>query len=225
MAQRPIYITNTENNKFVTTKIIEFKWFPGMAKSQKQKSISSLHENAKIRRILEISSKSQTELGIELSAFNLIIQLPNGKKCSIEQAFQGSKVFVKGGPFVDLYESTSIKAKRDIRLKKSGDITRFEYFNNIFPLEPKTFFYDWLYIKALNENKQYHKKLLTYTAFSDIEFNPKKSINCQAFSAALFVSLYKENKITEALKSKEKFKQLAYEFDNRNKPEQLNLFT
>lgn len=224
MAQRPIYIANTENNEFVTTKLIEFKWFPGMAESQKQKSISSLHENSKLKQILEISSKSKTELGIKLSAFNLMIKLPNGKNCSVEQAFQGSKVFVNGGPFVDLYESSSVKAKKDIRIKNSGDIIRFEFFNNIFPLEPKTFFYDWLYIKALNEKRQYHEKLLTYTAFSDIEFNPKKSINCQAFSAALFVSLYKANKIAEALKSKENFKKIAYEFDNRNKPVQLNLF-
>jgi len=225
MAQRPIYIANTEKDKFVTTKLIEFKWFPGMAKVQKQKSICSLHENAKIKKILEISSKSETELGIKLSAFNLMVKLPNGQNCSVEQAFQGSKVFVNGGPFVDLYDSSSIKAKKDIRIKNSGDITRFDFFNNIFPLEPKTFFYDWLYIKALDENRQYHDELLTYKAFSDIEFNPKKSINCQAFSAALFVSLFKENKIEEALKSKEHFKKIAYESDNRNKPKQLNLFT
>ena len=33
-------------------------------------------------------------------------------------------------------------------------------------------------------------ELLTYRAFTDIEFNPDKSFNCQARSCALLVSLH-----------------------------------
>jgi hypothetical protein len=42
MAERPIYIPTIEGVTFVTTRHIEFQWFPGMAVSQKQKSIDSL---------------------------------------------------------------------------------------------------------------------------------------------------------------------------------------
>ena len=53
-------------------------------------------------------------------------------------------------------------------------------------------FYDWLYIRALAQNSELALSLMEYNAFTDIAFNPKKSINCQANSAALFVSLKKQ---------------------------------
>ena len=46
MAQRPIYIPQTKGDYLVQTDMLDFKWFPGMAISQKQKSIRSLHEAA-----------------------------------------------------------------------------------------------------------------------------------------------------------------------------------
>ena len=39
------------------------------------------------------------------------------------------------------------------------------------------------------------EELIDYDAFTDIEFNPQKSINCQAKSAALFVGLVKQGSI------------------------------
>ena len=63
--------------KFVNVKNIEFKWYPGFAVVQKQKSIASLHESIKnitgIENILEISSKSSYSCGIAASAFNLFV--------------------------------------------------------------------------------------------------------------------------------------------------------
>ncbi len=56
------------------------------------------------------------------------------------------------------------------------------------PLMPRTIFYNWLYINALLENPQYTQELMQFNGFTDIEFNPEKSINCQAEAAALFVS-------------------------------------
>ena len=41
MAQRPIYIPQTKGDYLVQTDMLDFKWFPGMAISQKQKSILS----------------------------------------------------------------------------------------------------------------------------------------------------------------------------------------
>jgi hypothetical protein len=112
-----------------------------------------------------------------------MIRTKNKKEFSVETAFQSSKVFENGGPYIDLLEGTSKAAKKDIRLKTSGKLTQFKFFNRNWELEPKTLFYDWLYINALSLNEGLKNEIINYTAFSDIEFNPEKSINCQAKSA------------------------------------------
>jgi hypothetical protein len=222
MANRPIFIPKTNGTSpGVIIKNIEFKWFPGMSKSQKQKSIVSLHESANqlnINPILEISSKSEVELGINLSAFNLMITTKKQKRTfSIESAFQSSKVFEKGGPYTDLLNGTSLQAKKDIRIKESGNLVSFSFFNAEFPIKPRTFFYDWLYINALKQNKKYSDKIISYQGFTDIEFNPKKSLNCQAYSAALYVSMVKMGIVEEALYSPIKFQEeLSCEYNERD---------
>ena len=45
MANRPFFIPNNNKDELVKTELVEFKWFSGFAKVQKQKSISSFHEN------------------------------------------------------------------------------------------------------------------------------------------------------------------------------------
>jgi len=222
MATRPIYLPKTnEKRPGVTIKNIDFKWFPGMSKSQKQKSIESLHfaaKNSDISPILEISSKSKVPVGVELSAFNLMIITKQQKTFSVEAAFQSSKVFEKGGPYIDLLEGTSRQAKKDNRLKESGNLTHFSFFSTKFPIKPRTFFYDWLYINALEQNKNLSDQLLTYKGFTDIEFNPKKAINCQAFSAALYVSLTSMGKLTDAVASSDSFlKIMQSEYEKRDK--------
>ncbi len=231
MAKRPIYIARKDGRPGVVTKEIEFHWFPGMSKSQKQKSINSLHKAARqsgIDNILEISSKSEVELGVCLSAFNLIITTQKEKKVfSVETAFQGSKVFRNGGPFLDLFEKTSKEAKKDSRLRNSGNLIKFKFYKFEFPLKPRTFFYDWLYINALNQNKKLAKEMTKYSAFTDIEFNPKKSINCQAYSAALYVSLLNSSKVNNCLKSPADFLNIlnkAYDHTPRSVAVQKSLY-
>ena len=101
MAKRPIFTPNFPEFPYVDAIDIEFKWHPGFAKSQMQKSIASLHAAAeklnKISPILEISSKSTSRLGVSLSAFSLSMQTLDGQKMSVECAYQGSKVFENGG--------------------------------------------------------------------------------------------------------------------------------
>jgi hypothetical protein len=206
MANRPVYIPRLDSVG-VITKNVEFKWFPGMSKSQKQKSIKSLHKAANelsISHILEISSKSEEEIGINLSAFNLMIVTGKSRTFSVETAFQSSKVFEKGGPYTDLLDGTSRQAKKDIRLKESGNLSGFLFFDKKFPLKPRTYFYDWLYINALHKNKNLSGMVSNYKGFTDIEFNPKKSINCQAYSSALYVSL-KHNQLIESALTPESF--------------------
>jgi len=127
----------------------------------------------------------------------------------VETAFQGSKVFEKGGPYTDLLEGTSRDAKKDIRLKESGNLIGFRFFGKDFPLKPRTFFYDWLYINALNKDEYLREEVLNYNAFTDIEFNPKKSINCQAYSVALFISLEKSGLLKDALTTPDDFLEVA----------------
>jgi hypothetical protein len=166
-----------------------------MSVSQKQKSIASLHEATRARlgvsNILEISSKSSEPLGVRLSAFNLLLPLET-QRVSVEVAFQAGKRFERGGPFLDLLCGSSREAKGDPRLKESGRLIGFVLSGEAWPLEPRTAFYDWLYLNALDANPDLSEALAHYEAFTDIEFNPAKSLNCQAHSAALYVSLRRE---------------------------------
>jgi hypothetical protein len=210
MAQRPVFIPASEGSALVRTTYVAFQWFPGMAISQKQKSIDALHVAAEklpgIRRVLEVSSKSRDKLGVELSAFNLkITTLKMQRTFSVECAYQGSKVFERGGPYVDLFGLTSREAKKDERLRTSGRLTGFRFFGTDWGLEPSTAFYDWLYINALRKRVELVEELLAYSAFTDIEFNPERSINCQAYSVALFVSLCQRRLLEEAVSSREAF--------------------
>ena len=204
MAKRPIFIPNFNEFPYVDEIDIEFKWYSGFAKSQMQKSIVSLHESAeklnKIYPILEISGKSASDLGYKLSAFNLPLELPNGQKMSVECAYQGSKVFENGGPYHELYLVSSRAAKTDDRLRNSGELTAFNFCGEDFPIEPKTAFYDWLYMTALCQKKtDIVKELEAFQGFSDIVFNPNRSLNCQARAAALFVALSKNELINEQI--------------------------
>jgi hypothetical protein len=210
MAERPIFIPVIEGAALVQTKYVEFQWFPGMAVSQKQKSVDSLHSAAckspGIGKVLEVSSKSREELGVALSAFNLsFTTVKHSRTFSVECAYQGSKVFERGGPFVDIFGKTSREAKKDERLLSSGRLTGFRFFGIDWELEPLTAFYDWLYINALKKQTGVTEPLLEYSAFTDIEFNPERSINCQAYSVALYMSLHKRNWLDEATSSKEAF--------------------
>jgi hypothetical protein len=205
MAKRPVFIPLARADHLVDEVQINFNWSPGFAPVQKKKNILALHESAKkqgLYPLLEVSTKSEELLGQRLSAFNLKIRTIIGE-ISIESAFQGSKVFEYGGPYIDIYKKDSRSAKRDPRIKNSGRIISFNFFGQIWPLIPKTAFYDWLYLTALKPHQEYLDRLFIYKGFTDIEFNPEKSINCQAKTCALLISLLKLNSLDDALKSQE----------------------
>lgn len=212
--QRP-YFLPYKNGIGVEQETIDFKYYSGFSTSQKLKTIESFHheilQKYKNLKVLEISTKSNEELGQKLSAFNLKSETINKKiPFTVETAFQSSKVFENGGPYKDLLEKTSKEAKTDERLRTSGKIISFNFFNKDYPTEPKTLFYDWLYINVLEKNKDLHKALFQYNCFTDIEFNPAKSINCQAHSVALFISMKKNNIDFEKIKDINYFKTIIY---------------
>ncbi|HRN66957.1 MAG TPA: hypothetical protein PK205_12775 [Promineifilum sp.] len=205
MAIRPIFVPDLTGFPYVRIVKVEFDWYPGFSSTQAQKSIASLHATAAqlgFSPVLEISSKSKDKLGVFLSAFNLQIQVPRHPGMSVECAFQGSKIFKSGGPYTDLYSRSSREAKMDERIRSGKDVIGFNFMGEDFPTTPLTAFYDWLYIHALWQNQLLADQLGKFKAFSDIAFNPKRSVNCQARSAALYVALLSILDIKKAIEDK-----------------------
>ena len=197
MASRIVFLPNSSSEyELFQEKLVTFDWVPGIAVSQAKKSIRNLHEAAGeqigLTKILEISTRSEVMLGISLSAFNL--QFEN-KNFSVESAYQASKVFEKGGPYLDLLNLSSTEAKTDLRLKNSGLLTGFRFEGEDFAVASAPNFYDYLYIRSLLVFSDRHL-LKSYDGFTDIAFSQtslkyknKRAHNCQARSAAIFCTL------------------------------------
>lgn len=199
MATREVYIPS-RFFPFYEAVTVEFEYNGGFAVSQKQKNILAIHEAfAKKRpdaRVLEISSKSLQPEGVKASAFNLMKYVPElNRSVPVENVYQGGKVFSMGGPYTALYEVTPKEAKSASILQESGRLTGFFFNGKRFPLEPETAFYNYIYINALLENDGLSREVLSYDAFTDVEFNPQKSVNCQAKAAAVYVSLFRMGKL------------------------------
>ncbi len=219
MAIRSVFMASF-SQPFVNVEEVEFKYYPGFAASQAQKSIASLHAAFTERypehsgKILEISTKSKTALGNQLSAFNLKYQLNTDDAYTIENVFQAGKCFENGCQYIDLLTVSPYDAKRDPRLKESGSIVAFKLGKRAFPISPITFFYDWIYVNAVFQNKKLSEELVKYEAFTDIAFNPDKSWNCQARSAALFVSLSRNRLLSTALADPDSFRETVYSVES-----------
>ena len=206
--------TDKTDSNLYKEQAIDFQWVPGLAISQGRKSVINLHDAARLKSnlqsILEISTRSQSNLGVTLSAFNLQISI-EGRRFPVEAVYQSSKIFQNGGPFYDLISASSLESKVDTRLKSSGELVGFRFESQNWPITSSPNFYDYLYIRALLETSE-RSKLLDYDAFSDIAYNQTsssqvkgKSFNCQARSAAIYVSLskrFEETELLEILKSK-----------------------
>lgn len=217
MAHRPVFLPDTSKNTArVRTEDVDFVWHPGFAINQKRKCIASLHngfESAVSKRglrsalpTLEVSRKSPDELGVSLSAFEIPVLLADGRTAALESVFQGSKVFDRSdGPLLDLYLKPPLEARRDPRLQSSGHLVAFEFEGHRWPLEPTTVFYDWLYLKSVVALPDLVAGLDQFGSFTDIEFNPKKSFNCQARSCAFLVALSRLGQLEESLRSEDVF--------------------
>lgn len=193
MAERPAFYIRQGK---VVSEMFSFEWFSGFSVSQKQKSIESLH--AAIRktdtdaRPLEISTKSQEPLGRKLSAFQLMLN-----HHALENVFQSAKVFENGGPYLDLLDVPPREAKRDERLRNSGRLKMFCFGGEEFPLVPSTVFYDYIYFAAVKESLAAEEinTISNYNFFTDIEFNPQKSINTQARTVSMIKLILDEYQV------------------------------
>jgi hypothetical protein len=199
MARRPVFEPILDKPPYHKTSYIDFEWYPGFAITQKRKSIQSLHDaflskfNQK-GKVLEISTKSEDPLGAQLSAFRLSITSSGRKKLTLEESYQRGKVFKDG------YKPRDEDDLKQIRTENRRHTISGFIFNGLsFPTHPESLFYDWLYWFYLMENPQLIQDLIkgNFLAFSDIEFNPKKSISTQARSIAIFVSLYKNGYLND----------------------------
>ena len=195
MANRPVYVP-ISRPPFYQRVDVEFTYHQGFSVVQKQRNIEAIHQtflrHSPNSTLLEISSKSLNPLGVNLSAFNLKKQICSLKiEIPVENVYQGGKKFLCGGPYTDLYHVSPKEAKRDERLQTSGPLRAFSFEGVDYPIEPQNGFYDWIYIQAIQENKEIGEEIKNYNAFTDIEFNPNKSINCQARAAAIFVGIAK----------------------------------
>lgn len=182
MATRPAW---TVKNGVIIRNDFDFRFNPGLSDTQKKKNVKALHRSID-KKTLEVSTKSEDPLGVRLSAFNLKLDgIP------FECVFQGSKAYKNGGPYTDLFNVSPKEAKRDERHNTSGNLILFKYNDEEFALEPKSLFYDYMYIKAVKASiaKRDICKILEYDYFTDIEFNPKKSVNCQAKSVAIIKAM------------------------------------
>lgn len=193
MAVRPVFVA-ISRPPFYKVVNVEFTFNAGFAPSQKRKNVEAIHRGFKLRepscRMLEISTKSCNELGVNLSAFVMKKWVDSlGESVTVENLYHGGKKFSNGGPYTDLYSVHPRQAKRDPRLVSSGALCSFVYEGREFPRTPVTSFYDWLYISALVENKELARDVVNYDAFTDIEFIPNKSVNCQARATAIYVGM------------------------------------
>ena len=210
MAKRPIFVPVREST-YVREVSVEFEWFAGFAVTQKQRSVRALHQAASeaidVERILEVSTKSEDQIGASLSAFRLQLRSEIlDRTLSVEAAFQGSKVFEQSGQHPEIY---LLESGREIKGRMaafaSEKIEGFSFEGSSWPTTPRTAFYDWIYLRALADKVRGEEldsgtsdtelRLLGYDGFTDIEFNPDRSINCQARSCALFVALHRQGLI------------------------------
>lgn len=197
MASRPAWSVRDGQ---VTKQMFEFSWNGGFAYVQTQKNVKALHDTITAchgEQALEVSSKSDSELGRKLGAFSLRLG-----EFSLENVFQAAKKYEFGGPYEELLLLTPKEAKTDERHHTSGKLQCFVHEKFEWPLEPKTAFYDYIYVKAVIENFGYELNLKEYQWFTDIVFNPNKSINCQARSIALYKLLQSEKQF-EVLDNRE----------------------
>ncbi len=194
--QKPVFMPRVNSDNLVKTDMVRIERHVGFASRQKKKTINDMHQVIRKKygfsNVLELSSKSGNKLSFLLSPLSLqLTDESSGQHHSVENIFQASKVFERGGPFTDLLEAPPRQAKKDERLITSGALVGYNDFGMEWNLEPLTMFYDWLYVNALKQHPQLHEEVMQYQAFTDIEFNPKKTIHCAAYSLALFVALNK----------------------------------
>lgn len=159
---------------------------------------------------IEVSTRSNIEIGKMLSPFNLNFRTRRSNRIiSVESAYHGSKVFEDETQLFDLYDKNAFEAKMDKRLwgKK---VLYYNFLGKRIKKEPETLFFNWLYLKTLEMNKDLLLELKKYEFFSDTAFNPYLDPNCQARACAIGSSLLKLNIFYDVMKDITIFEKYVY---------------
>lgn len=202
MATKMCFKVNEE--KVFDEEIVSFTYINGMAFSQKVKNVLSFHSSIQEKfptlRILEVSTKSGNDLGVALSAFNLKL---DGR--SVESVYHSCKVFEDGNSFEFLMDCEPRSAKKFLRENAKECLKCYRYKGKDIPLETKSLFYDYIYISALLQNSTLYEEIKNYDIFTDIEFNEKKGVCCQARACAIYSYMLRTNTVDKYMKSMDEF--------------------
>ena len=76
-----------------------------------------------------------------------------------------------------------------------------------------TAFYDWLYLNALGSHRDWIEAASGYPEFTDIEFNPAKSVNCQDRALAGIIALARRGLLDCAMNDFDIFAELVSQED------------
>lgn len=208
MAKRLYFIAKPSYQGLIVEKTIDFEYFRGESQKQKERSIESMHHAIRAfetgGKILDVSKNSDVPLGRKLSGVNLLYETDSGSY-PVMNIFQSAKVFEGGGPYQDLLEEDASLVSQDRRLKESGRILGFHFQGEPYSLTPRHYFYDWIYVSALNQHKELHDEILSYDMITDIDYNMNSMFASSARALAYFISLNRAERLEEAVSSKESF--------------------
>ena len=206
MATRPVFIPQVRSEQAPVRMVsVSFTWHPGLAPARKRLNAAAMHAAIhetlpELHRPLEVSSKSQVPLGVSLSAFNLTVASPkSGGVVCVESLYQASKVFATGGPYPQLYIRPAREVRQALKRHAGQPLMAFDLHGVRWPLEPRQSFYCWVYCQTLHRNPGLAAALGSYDCFTDIEFNPARSVNCQAYAVALYAALARTGRLKQAL--------------------------
>lgn len=205
MATKMCFRVNDE--KVFDEEIVSFTYVKGMAFSQKVKNVLSFHESIQQQfpTSRKVSTKSSNELGVALSAFNLLL---DGRP--IESIYHSSKVFTDETCYDFLVDYTPKDAKRFMREHGKGEVELkcYRYNGEDISLTPRTLFYDYIYIMGLMQLPELSKSLSDYDIFTDIEFNEKKGVNCQARACAIYSYMLRTGTVDKYIASMSEFEKI-----------------
>lgn len=221
-AEHPVFMVRkqADGSLALEERTFHFNFAPGLSPTQKKKNIIALQAVAKkeagLKNILEISSKSEDEIGRKLGAFSLTLTIKEGEYF-LESIFQGSKILKnpvtdkQEGPFPNIFKEAAHNARKQIEgYQEENKLDIYGYYLDKvhYPSGPGSVFYDWLYLRALIQHETWIKEDLHghYDAYTDIEYNPKSRIACQARSFAIAQILISRQELHKAANDFKYFK-------------------
>lgn len=211
-ANRTGFISTKEG---VVERVYNFEWSMGLAVSQLRKSIRSLHNeirNSGYDKVIEVSTKSEDEVGRKLSPFNLMVNI-EGEILPVESVYHGSKVFNDNGNMVRISECEYMKPckiKQFIRETIGVRNLKLVEFNikgkKRFDLSSKGMCFDYIHILGASQNEELGNEIMKYDCFTDLMFKRENGIGCQARSCAMYKYLRTSGLV-------DRFLEKPYEFE------------